>query len=122
MIVRFMLIFAVAELSFGAEILPLLKQKCGACHDGKNKTSGFSVSNLEQVIAGGSKYGKAVIGGHPEQSVLLKLVRGDMNPKMPVGGSLSSDEVATIENWIRALPGRASFRRRRTGDGRTRNR
>ena len=104
MIVRFMLIFAVAELSFGAEILPLLKQKCGACHDGKNKTSGFSVSNLEQVIAGGSKYGKAVIGGHPEQSVLLKLVRGDMNPKMPVGGSLSSDEVSTIESWIRTLP------------------
>ena len=104
MIARFLLLFTIAGLSFGAEILPLLKQKCGACHDGKSKTSGFSVSNLEQVIAGGSKYGKAVIGGHPDQSVLLKLVRGEMNPKMPVGGSLSTDEVATIENWIRALP------------------
>jgi hypothetical protein len=104
MMLRLLLIITFAGSSFGAEILPLLKQKCGGCHDGKNKTSGFSVSSLDQVIAGGSKYGKAVVGGHPEESILLKLVRGEMNPRMPVGGSLSKDEVNSIESWVRALP------------------
>ena len=106
MMLRFVLVLTLAgsDVVVAAEILPLLKEKCGACHEGTNKASGFSVSSLDQVIAGGSKHGKAVVGGHPEESVLLKLVRGDMNPKMPVGGSLSKAEVASIESWIQALP------------------
>ncbi|HUS06935.1 MAG TPA: DUF1553 domain-containing protein [Bryobacteraceae bacterium] len=101
---RLFLCLTFAASAFAADILPLLREKCGACHDAKNKTSGFSVETLGQVIAGGSKYGKAVIGGHPGESVLLKFIRGEMNPKMPVGSSLSQDEIAGIENWIRKLP------------------
>jgi hypothetical protein len=104
MILRFVLVLTFAGTVIPAEVLPLLKQKCGSCHEGTNKTSGFSVSTVDQVIAGGSKYGKAVVGGHPRESVLLKLVRGEMKPKMPVGGSLSNDEIASIENWIQTLP------------------
>lgn len=94
---------AVASL-LGADILSLLKEKCGGCHDGKNKTSGFSVATLDQVIAGGSKHGKAVVGGDPTESILLKMIRGDMDPKMPIGGSLSPAEVASVEAWILSLP------------------
>src|SRR3954453_2757192 len=104
MILRLLTSVTLAGCVFGADVMPLLKQKCAACHEGAAKTSGFSVATPQQVIAGGTKYGKAIVGGHPEESVLLKLIRGEMKPRMPVGGELTKAEIASIESWIRTLP------------------
>ncbi|MBL8231921.1 MAG: DUF1549 domain-containing protein, partial [Bryobacterales bacterium] len=93
-----------APLDWAREIAPLLAEKCSACHSAKSKTSGYSVATRDAVIAGGNKYGKAVIGGHPEQSPLMKLLRGELAPKMPVGGELSKADVERLENWIRSMP------------------
>ena len=71
-------------------------------------TSGFSVSSRTAVISGGTKHGKAVVGGHPEQSALIRMVRGELAPKMPVGGSLEPGEIAVLEEWVRSLPGEKS--------------
>jgi len=87
-----------------AEIDALLQAKCGACHSAKVKTSGFSVESLATAVAGGTKYGKAVVGGHPELSPLIRMVRGEMAPKMPVGGALEAREIALLEDWVRAMP------------------
>ncbi len=93
-----------ANLLTAAEVDELLLTKCGACHSAKLKTSGFSVDNKASVLAGGTKHGKAVVGGHPEQSTLIKMVRGELAPKMPVGGSLDQREIALLEEWVRSLP------------------
>src|SRR4051812_35434616 len=53
---------------------PLLETNCGPCHSDRLKTSGFSVSNLKSVIAGGNKHGKAVMEGHPDQSPLVRML------------------------------------------------
>ena len=98
------LTLVLAGLAPAQEILPLLKQKCAECHDGKLSTSGFSVASVEKVIAGGSKHGKAVIGGHPAESVLMRFIRGEMTPRMPVGGALTPAEIATVAKWIESLP------------------
>ena len=89
---------------YARDIAPLLAEKCSACHSGKAKTSGFSVATREAVLAGGNKHGKAVIGGHPEQSVLLKILRGELAPKMPVGSDLSKAEIELVASWIRSMP------------------
>ena len=90
--------------SFDADIAPLLSAKCAACHSAEAKSSGFSVENLEAVIAGGNKHGRAVVPGHPEQSPLIQALRGEIAPRMPLGGELSSTEIVRIEEWIRGLP------------------
>ncbi|HUG82079.1 MAG TPA: PSD1 and planctomycete cytochrome C domain-containing protein [Bryobacterales bacterium] len=94
--------------SFESDIAPLLTAKCAACHSAATKTSGFSVANLEAVITGGNKHGRAVVPGHPEQSPLIQALRGEIAPKMPLGGELPADEIARIEEWIRRLPPEAA--------------
>ena len=89
--------------SFDTDIAPLLSAKCATCHSAEAKTSGFSVENLEAVIAGGNKHGRAVVAGHPDQSPLIRALRGEITPRMPLGGELPSTEIARIEEWIRGL-------------------
>jgi cytochrome c551/c552 len=54
----------------------------------------------------GGKDGAVIIPGHPEQSLLIKLIRheGPANdPKpMPPKGKLSDADIATVMEWIRA--------------------
>ena len=82
----------------------LLQKNCGECHSSKIHTSGFSVASLDDVIQGGSKHGRAVIAGHPETSPLVKLLKGDIAPRMPMGRELAAADIARVEDWIRALP------------------
>ncbi|MCS7025549.1 MAG: DUF1553 domain-containing protein [Bryobacteraceae bacterium] len=98
------LIHAATNPDFAREIAPLLAQKCSACHSARLTTSGFSVDTLSAVVAGGKKHGKAVIGGRPELSPLIKIVRGELAPRMPVGGILTPQEIEKLEKWIRSLP------------------
>jgi len=99
-----LLVVIVTGFATAAEIDALLLAKCGACHSAKVKTSGFSVESLATAVAGGAKHGKAVVGGHPELSPLIRMVRGEMAPKMPVGGALDAREIALLEDWVRSMP------------------
>jgi mono/diheme cytochrome c family protein len=95
---------ANTEGDFQQAVAPLLAGQCSACHSEKLKTSGFSVASVESVIAGGNKHGKAVIGGHPEQSPLVRILKGELQPRMPFGKTLDKADIARIEDWIRSLP------------------
>jgi hypothetical protein len=95
---------AATPPDFRRDIAPLLNTQCAACHSGKSKTSDYSVETQDAVIAGGKRHGKAVIGGHPEMSPLVKLIKGELAPKMPVGREMAKADVERIEAWIRSLP------------------
>ena len=82
----------------------VLRQKCESCHGMRNPASGFSILSTEAILRGGNKHGASVVPGHPEQSTLLKLIDGELTPRMPMGGELSSVERQQIEQWIRSLP------------------
>jgi hypothetical protein len=90
--------------TFEQTVAPILKTQCSACHSETQKTSGFSVLTPEAIIAGGNKHGKAVVEGHPEQSVLIKLLKGELEPRMPIGKPLEEADVAKISEWIKQLP------------------
>ena len=98
------LTLSAAAPSFDSDIAPLLASRCSTCHSAKSKTSGFSVETLATILAGGNKYGRAVIAGHPEKSPLIQSLRGKLTPRMPLGGELPPSEIARIEEWIRHLP------------------
>ena len=97
-------LWAAPANDFQQSVAPLLQARCGECHSAKVKNSGFSIATLETVIAGGNKYGRAVVEGHPENSPLLKLLKGDLKPGMPFGQPLAKAEIDRIESWIRSLP------------------
>ncbi len=82
----------------------ILKTNCSGCHSAQSKASDFSVATLASVVAGGKKHGKAVIGGHPDKSPLIQIIKGEIAPRMPMGNSLDSKDVTKIEAWIRNLP------------------
>jgi len=92
-------------LAFAASpVEEIFAKNCSECHSAKLHTSGFSVASLETVIQGGNKHGRAVIAGHPETSPLIRLLKGEASPKMPMGRELAAADIATVEEWIRTLP------------------
>lgn len=77
----------------------LLQAKCVRCHGAGRQESGLDLSSRQTILAGGGS-GPAVIPGKPDQSLALKRVRdGEMPPN---GNRLSSDEIATLQQWIAA--------------------
>jgi hypothetical protein len=113
---RKLIMFALTPLLLGGaedvqqfekKVRPMLAARCGECH-GAKKTSGFSVDTMQSVVAGGNKYGRAVVEGHPEQSPLIKLVRGELTPRMPLGQTLPAADIAALETWIQELKAGAS--------------
>jgi hypothetical protein len=59
---------------------------------------------VADLIAGGATRGAAIVPGHPEESVLVKLVSGQAKPRMPFQREpLAADEIALITGWIKDL-------------------
>ena len=85
------------------KIHAILKAECLGCHDESKRTSGFSVEHIDSVISGGAKHGSTVRPGHPDESPLVKILRGEIEPQMPLGGELAEADIITVEEWIKNL-------------------
>jgi cytochrome c553 len=101
-------LLAATVPDFDRDVAPILAAQCAKCHGGTSRLSGFSVESRELVIEGGRKNGKAVIGGHPESSPLIQMVKGELNPQMPLGKPLPERDIATLEAWVKSLPAEES--------------
>src|SRR5438067_789009 len=100
---------SASAVDFERNIRPVLSANCSECHSEKTKTSGFSVTSIDAVVAGGNKHGRAVVPGDPAGSPLVKILKGELNPRMPFGKTLPEADIAHIEDWIRQLkPSNAS--------------
>jgi hypothetical protein len=89
--------------TFDEQVLPVLKANCTPCHDAATRTSGFSITTMQSVFAGGNRRGEAVKAGVPSESPIVKLLRGQLQPQMPMGKTLGEADIAVIEKWIREL-------------------
>ena len=99
---------------FDQRVRPVLTANCLPCHDAKTHASGFAISSLDSVAAGGSRHGAAVIPGDPAASPLVRILKGQLTPRMPLGKTLPDADLAIIETWIRnvkpsALPSGAAW-------------
>ncbi len=64
--------------------------------------SGLRVDSLESLLKGGDS-GPAIVPGDPDKSLLIRAVRQtDPDLKMPKGGKLKPEEVAVLEEWVKA--------------------
>ena len=84
-----------------ADIAPLFQERCVVCHSGAAAPAGLrldSLANLQQ----GSANGPVALPGDPAASELVRRIRGDSQPRMPLTGPpyLSDAEIAMIEQWV----------------------
>ena len=84
---------------FAEHVLPTLKEKCGACHGAGIKTSGLSLTNRDDLLAGG-KRGAAIVPGDPANSLLIVALEQQTPLKMPPGQKLSAETVAAFKRWV----------------------
>lgn len=92
---------AAEPVSYYEDVRPLLQLHCSGCHQPANKLSGFDITAYVGIIKGGGKYGSSVAKGAPENSPLVNLVNGKMEPRMPMGGAaLAPEAVDLITRWV----------------------
>lgn len=86
-------------------VQPIFQANCYRCHAGLNHRGGLHLDSREGLLHGG-RDGIVIVPGHPEQSLLVTLIRhaGPTNdPKpMPPKSKLSDADIGTITDWIRA--------------------
>ena len=86
---------------FDTEIRPLLEQNCLPCHGPGSRMSGLTVTSLEGLLAGGARHGSAITPGHADQSVLVRVLKGELTPQMPMGKPpLPDKQIEAISTWI----------------------
>lgn len=111
---------AAAEVPDWAEIGALFTQRCVKCHSGSDAPMSLELDSHRGALSG-SLGGKVLIPGDPD-SPLLRRLRGEITPQMPLDGPpfLSPAEIARVEAWVMAglpegdatPPAAAALRRR----------
>lgn len=83
-------------VSFSREIAPLFSKKCGDCHVLNNRGR-FQMASYKQLLDQG-----AIVAGDPDKSSLVRRLRGDVMPRMPLRRSpLSEAEITLVSTWVK---------------------
>jgi hypothetical protein len=89
------------EIDFVRDIRPLFRQHCYDCHGADEQESGFRLDIRSEAFKGGYGYGKVLVPGDTEQSLLLKMVAGHEDyPQMPPGDPLPAEAVSLLQRWV----------------------
>lgn len=91
---------------YSDKVVPIFQANCYRCHGGMNHRGGF-VMDTKAGMAKGGHDGTVIVPGHPEQSLLVKLIRheGPKDDPMdmpPHKDKLSDADIAAVEQWVKA--------------------
>ncbi|WP_271411463.1 c-type cytochrome domain-containing protein [Pseudomonas sp. Q1-7] len=88
------------DVSFDA-IQPILQARCVMCHASEAAPLGLRLTSLEELLKG-SRNREVVKPGDPAGSELVRRLKGQSQPRMPMTGPpfLSDAEIALFEGWI----------------------
>jgi cytochrome c5 len=94
---------APAQAATYAHLAPLLQSSCTVCHSGAQAAAGLQLDSLDALQRGSSR-GPIVRSGDPAGSELIRRLRGQSLPRMPLTGPpyLGEAEIQRFEAWIRA--------------------
>ncbi|HEU0225073.1 MAG TPA: c-type cytochrome domain-containing protein [Steroidobacteraceae bacterium] len=82
-------------------VQPILAERCVMCHAGEGAPLGLRLDSHAALMKGSSK-GPVVKAGDPAGSELIRRIKGESQPRMPLTGPpyLSAGEIALFERWI----------------------
>ena len=87
------------------QVQPIFQANCYRCHGGMNRRGGLQLDTQAGMMRGG-KDGSVITPGHPEQSLLIALIRhegpADDPMPMPPRSKISDADIATVTAWIKA--------------------
>jgi hypothetical protein len=87
------------EVSFAANILPILQKSCVNCHGGNRTEKGLDLNSYQGVMAGSSR-GPVIVAGDAEHSSLVTAIQSGKMPKR--GAKLTAEEVQLFIDWVMA--------------------
>ncbi len=89
-------------VSFSRDIAPLLISNCNGCHyNGTRNSGGLQFNAYTGLIKGGDS-GGALKPTKPDESLLIKKLRGTEGARMPMGRSpLSDEQIQLVATWIK---------------------
>jgi hypothetical protein len=91
----------LTAVDFARDVRPVLEKNCIGCHNPKLSMSGLSLASREALVKGGRR-GPAIASGNAADSALLKAIRHEGNLQMPPGRKLAPEDIAKLEEWVRA--------------------
>lgn len=86
------------------EVAPIFARRCAKCHAERGlmggAPEGYRLTSYRETLSASERM--RVVPGIPGASELLRRIRGQSQPRMPLDGPpyLSADEIRMIETWI----------------------
>ena len=91
---------AAADVSYTNDVKPIIQRSCSGCHQPATKMGGLILTSYDGIMAGGQK-GPVLAAGAPEESRLVGMLNGTVEPPMPMGGELLPEtEIEILRRWI----------------------
>lgn len=91
----------IENVSYANQVQPIFNGNCTGCH---GSSGGLNLSSYAQLMnSAGSNYsGRIVVAGNANASGLVDKieVNPDFPQRMPIGGSLTNEEIEIIRVWI----------------------
>lgn len=83
------------------DIGALFAAHCTICHTSPEPPLGLRLDTLDGVLRG-SENGPVLRAGNPDGSELVRRIRGQSEPRMPLTGPplLGAQEIAAVERWV----------------------
>jgi hypothetical protein len=85
---------------FKKQVKGILVARCVKCHGGKRTEGEFDLAERAGLLKGGAA-GPAILPGRAKDSLLVKLINHQKEPKMPHNAAkMPEAEIAALVNWI----------------------
>jgi hypothetical protein len=87
-------------VKFSTDIAPMLVENCMGCHGGQQPANQLQMDRFVDFIRGGQS-GLAWVPEKPDESLLIKKLKGTAGKRMPLNRpALSEDKIAKFDKWI----------------------
>jgi uncharacterized membrane protein len=94
---------AASLVSFKRDVWPIIDDQCTSCHENPDADADYDMTTVEGMTKGGKKGGPGIVPGNPDESSIIKYIRGIANPRMPEDEPpLTDEQVHTLRMWIAA--------------------
>ncbi len=85
-----------------ADAQKIFSARCTVCHSGKDAPLGLQLDTFDGAMKGSAR-GPVLKSKNAKESELIRRVKGESQPRMPlIGDPLSSEEIASLEAWVAA--------------------
>lgn len=93
---------AKSAADFQKDVAPIFAKNCLGCHSSAAHKGHLVLDSYDSLMKGG-RHGQVVVARDADQSRLVQMLEGKLDPLMPLGSDpLGKADIAVIRSWINA--------------------